>query len=290
MNKVSGNGRALKVWHLLEKILLKKNINYCVRFTEEPKQATAFVHELLGNEQTKVIIAVGGDGTVHEVINGLVGSTIPLGVIPAGSGNDFCRQLRIPLRSDKALERILRHEPKRIDLGRIDDKYFATVVGVGFDGQVALTTNRSKYKKILNIARMGGISYIIGVIKVLHAYKPMTVHLKIDHTELKLTKVWLIAIANSPFYAGGMAICPDAQNNDGLLDICIVQELTKRELLYLFPSVFKGRHINHPSVTIYRGKEIEIFSESPLLVHGDGEMIGQTPVNLTIEPNYLYVI
>lgn len=290
VNKTSGSGRALKTWDHIKNKLQKKNIPYRVHFTQQPNHATELVHELRRSEEPRAIIAVGGDGTIHEVINGLVGSTIPLGIIPAGSGNDFCRGMGIPLQYDKALERILKNEQKVIDVGRINDTYFATIVGIGFDGQVALETHHSKNKKLLNLAGIGSIPYIINVLKVLLYYKPTNVDLYIDSIKTTHQKVWLIAIANSPFYAGGMMICPDAKNNDQLFDICIVKGISRWEFLQIFPSVFKGEHIHHPSIITLKGKKLKILSSTPLTAHGDGEIIGNTPFKIMISPASISVL
>ncbi|MGM0878824.1 MAG: diacylglycerol/lipid kinase family protein [Bacillota bacterium] len=290
VNKVSGNGRALKIWYQIEKKLQEKNVYYCVHFTQKPKHATLLVQELISKEKVTVIVAVGGDGTIHEVINGLVGTNTPLGVIPAGSGNDFSRGLGIPLKHDKALERILSGKPKIIDIGFVNSTYFCTVAGIGFDGEVAHVTNASIYKKLLNLIRMGHISYIISAIKVLFQYKPMDISIMIDKKLYKFQKVWLIAVANLPFYGGGLVICPKAESNDGLFDICIVQGMSKWEFLRIFPLVFKGNHTSSPSIKIIKGKELEIYSPTPLMIHGDGEVIGQTPARISIEPCALYVI
>ncbi|WP_242281021.1 diacylglycerol kinase family protein [Bacillus cereus group sp. BfR-BA-01347] len=290
VNKVSGNRRALKIWHQVEKMLQEKNIYYCVRFTEQSKHATSLVQELINKKKATVIVAVGGDGTIHEVVNGLVGTNIPLGIIPAGSGNDFSRGLGIPLKPNKALERILKEKPKIVDIGYVNSTYFCTVAGIGFDGEVAQTTNVSIHKKLLNFIRMGQISYIISAVKVLFHYKPMDISLVIDKKLYKIPNVWLIAVANLPFYGGGLVICPEAESNDGLFDICIVQGMSKWEFLRIFPLVFKGNHTSSPSIKIIKGKELDIYSATPLLVHGDGEMIDQTPVRIKIEQSALYVI
>jgi YegS/Rv2252/BmrU family lipid kinase len=290
VNKVSGNGRALKIWYQIKKKLQEKNVNYCVHFTQEPKHATLLVQELIKKGKVSVIITVGGDGTIHEVINGLVGTNIPLGIIPAGSGNDFCRGLGIPLKHDKALECILSGKPKIIDIGIVNSRYFCTVAGIGFDGEVAQKTNVSIYKKLLNLVKMGKISYIISAINVLFHYKPNDISIMIDKKPYKIPKVWLIAVANLPFYGGGLVICPKAECNDGLFDICIVQGMSKLEFLRIFPLVFKGNHTTSPFIKIIRGKELEIYSSTPLLVHGDGEVIGPTPARIRIEPCALYVI
>lgn len=290
VNRASSSGRGLKIWNQIENILQQKNIRYDVLFTQQPNHATDLVKEIVRKKKAKAIIAVGGDGTVHEVINGLVGSTIPLGIIPAGSGNDFCRGLGIPLKYDKALKRILKDKRKVIDVGRINDKFFATVVGIGFDGQVAKETNKSQNKKILNLAGIGNISYIINVLKVLLYYKPTSVDLKIDSKQTKHQNVWLVAIANSPYYAGGMMICPNARNNDQLFDICIVQGISRWELLRIFPAVFKGKHIYHPNITTLKGKELEILSSPPMTAHADGEIIGKTPFKIMIFPLSLFIL
>lgn len=290
VNKASGNGRALKIWHQIEKKLQEKNVYYCVRLTEKQKHATLLVQELINKEKVTAIVAVGGDGTIHEVINGLAGTNIPLGIIPAGSGNDFSRGLGIPLKHDKALERILNGKPKIIDIGLVNSTYFCTVAGIGFDGEVAHATNVSIYKKLLNFVRLGQISYIISAINVLFHFKPMDISLMIDKKLYKIPKVWLIAAANSPFYGGGIAICPKAESNDGLFDICIVQGMSKWEFLRIFPLAFKGNHTSSPFIKIIKGKDLEIYSPTPLMIHGDGEIIGQTPARIRIEPRALYVM
>ncbi|MET3697831.1 YegS/Rv2252/BmrU family lipid kinase [Bacillus oleivorans] len=290
VNKVSGNGRALKVWSQIEKILQNEEISYSVFFTERPKHATLLVQEMIHKENVTAIVAVGGDGTVQEVINGLVGTNIPLGIIPAGSGNDFSRGLFVPLNHDKALQRILTGTPKIIDIGLVNSTYFCTVTGIGFDGEVAQKTNASQYKKLLNYVRLGQISYIFSALNVLIKYKPADISLIVDNKLYKIPKVWLIAVANFPFYGGGIAICPEAKNNDGVFDICIVQGMSRLEFLRVFPLAFKGKHTNSPYIKIIRGKEIIIDSQSPLVIHGDGEMIGQTPAQIKIEPNALYVM
>ncbi|WP_374722413.1 diacylglycerol/lipid kinase family protein [Peribacillus tepidiphilus] len=290
VNKVSGNGRALKIWYQIEQKLQEKNVNYSVRFTEKPKHATLLVQELIHKEKVTLIVAVGGDGTVHEVINGLVGTNIPLGIIPAGSGNDFSRGLGIPFNHEKALERILSGKPKMIDIGSVNSTYFCTVAGIGFDGEVAQNTNISIHKKLLNFVRMGQISYIISALSVLFRYKPKDISLMIDKKLYKIPKVWLIAVANLPFYGGGLVICPKAESNDGLFDICIVQGMSKWEFLRTFPLVYKGNHISSPSIKIIKGKELEIESSTPLLLHGDGEVIGQTPARIKMKPSAIYVI
>ncbi|MFT0824000.1 diacylglycerol kinase family protein [Bacillus swezeyi] len=291
VNKISGNGKALKIWNYIVKHLQEKHIEYQVRFTEAPNHATALVKELIKKEKPSVITAVGGDGTIHEVINGLLDANIPLGVIPAGSGNDFCRGLGIPLNYKKALKHLLKGECTTVDIGCLNSTFFSTVVGVGFDAEVAKVTNDSNYKKLLNCVRLGNLSYYASVLRVLFHYKPADIFLKIDSKHYQIQNVWLVAIANTPFYAGGLLICPNAKYQDGLFNICLVHGVSKWKFLKLFLYVFKGKHTAFSNVVnIYEGKEVEIYSVASLSAHGDGEIIGQTPARLKIEHNVLSVI
>ncbi|GAA0459455.1 diacylglycerol kinase family protein [Alkalibacillus silvisoli] len=289
VNQKSGSGRALKVWYHVESILWEREVDYEVSFTQSPNHATQLVQQII-NSKVKAIIIVGGDGTVHEVINGLQGSKTPLGIIPAGSGNDFCRGMGIPSHYKEALERILKNDKKLIDVGRINDKIFATIAGIGFDGKIAQVTSTSKFKRLFSVIKIGSIPYILNMFKVLLYYKPINVNLNIDTNHVKHEKVWLIAIANTPFYAGGMKICPEAKNNDDLFDICIVKGVSKWGLLRIFPSVFKGKHIDHPAVVTYKGKSLKIVSSNPMVAHGDGEVIGQTPFNIKVLPSLIYIL
>nr|WP_306798588.1 diacylglycerol kinase family lipid kinase [Oceanobacillus saliphilus] len=290
VNRFSGGGKASKILVHMENTLKEKDISYQVYVTNRQHHATDLARELSQKRETKAIIAVGGDGTVHEIINGMVGSDIPLGIIPAGSGNDFCRGMGIPLNYVHALERIFKDERKLIDVGSINNEFFATIVGIGFDGKVARETNQSQNKRILSLAGLGRISYIINVLKVLLYYQPTNVDLIMNQEQSNHQHVWLIAIANSPFYAGGMMICPGAKNNDQLFDICIVKGISRWQLLRIFPSVFKGKHIKHPSVTILKAKELEISSPTPMMAHGDGEFLGETPFKIMISPKTLCVL
>ncbi|QQK76082.1 diacylglycerol kinase family lipid kinase [Salicibibacter cibarius] len=287
VNKVSGNGRGLAIWKDVEKILAHKQLNYRVFFTSYPLHATEISKEI----KNGVIIVIGGDGTIHEVINGLKTSkNIPMGIIAAGSGNDFARALNIPMNTVEAFESILAGTERTVDIGRIGDKSCATVIGIGFDGKVAQTVNASKTKKWMRFLRLGRMSYIISVFKVLFNYKPANISIKIDDQTEEMTDVWLVAVANFPYYAGGMAICPNANGNDGYFELCVVHGMSKLQFIRTFPGVFKGKHISHPSIKMLTGKQIEISSSSAMIVHGDGEIIGQTPIKINIEEKALRVM
>jgi diacylglycerol kinase (ATP) len=289
VNKISGNGKGIKVWKKVEKLLEEKQVNYQVRFTEHPKHAVEIVKEL-SSETCDAVVAVGGDGTIHDVANGLIDSNIPIGIIPAGSGNDLARALDIPMDYKKAFERILIGKKRKMDVGKIGEEYCITVTGIGFDGKVAEVNNASKYKDLLNFIRLGDLSYGLSVLHVLFKYRPVNVQLKVDGKTLDFSNVWLIAIANTPNYGGGIKICPDACYHDGLFDICIVHSITKWDLLRTFPKAYKGKHASHPGVTMIKGKQVEVTSEWPMIVQSDGEVLTKTPVNVTIQKEALLII
>jgi diacylglycerol kinase (ATP) len=285
VNPVAGNGRGQKVWRQLKKVMDARQIPYRVLFSEQVGHAEELARRALLYSDVKSVIAVGGDGTVHEVGNGLVGSIMPMGFIPAGSGNDFALAHQIPANPGQALERILQHQVRRVDTADIDGKTMIGFAGIGFDGRVAEAVNLSSYKRWL-----GKLNYIWGALRVLRSFEPAQVSVSIDGKKIDVGGVWLIAVANNPYYGGGMKICPSAVNDDGKLDICCVNNLSRHQFLKIFPTVYKGGHIHHPSVTMRQGKKIIIHSNPRMVIHADGEVIGETPLTVTVRPQSLSIL
>ncbi|MFL1673265.1 diacylglycerol/lipid kinase family protein [Paenibacillus dendritiformis] len=291
VNRISGNGKGIKTWRKIEPLLQNKQVHYKVEFSDSPSHAALLVRQyMIEHDKMKAFVIVGGDGTIQSVAHEIAESNIPLGIIPAGSGNDLARGLHIPLNAKKALEYLLTGTTKKIDIARIGSKCYTTVVGIGIDGKVAQTVNLSRYKKWFNHLKMGNLSYIFSFIQVLLRYKPANVHITVDGKEMIFSDVWLIAVANLPNYAGGMKICPEACYTDGFFHICIVQGTSRWTLMKIFPDVFRGNHIFHPAVTTLRGRKVEVYTESPMIAHGDGEMIGETPLEVTVYQDAIHVI
>lgn len=290
VNKMSGNGKGMKIWKRVESLLRKLQIDYLVEFSVSPIHAADLVRQMSNKQKVKVLAVVGGDGTVQSMIHALVGGNIPLGIIPAGSGNDLARGLKIPLNPEKALHYLLTGETKKIDIVQIGDRYCMTVVGIGIDGKVAQTVNQSRYKKWFNFFKLGHLSYVLSLFQVLLHYRPVKATITVDGKEWVFPEAWLIAVANFPNYGGGMMICPGACYHDGEFHICIVDGLTRWGLLRIFPAVFQGKHISHSGVTLLKGKTIEVNSESPMPTHGDGEIIGETPIKISVLQEAIPVI
>jgi YegS/Rv2252/BmrU family lipid kinase len=290
VNPVSGSGKGKNTWLKLEPVLRVRQINYSVYFTKGPKDAIAIVKEVLTDTKLKAIVAVGGDGTVHEVAQELIGTDIPLGYIPAGSGNDFARALKISNNSTKALERILSFQPCKIDVGQINQIYFINGAGIGFDGAVAKLTNDTKRKRWLNHLRLGRFIYLVNALKILYTFRPTNLMLTIDGQSYFFYNVWMVAVSNIPFYGGGMMICPKANQSDGFLDICIVKDINRFQFLMNLTKVFQGKHVNQLGILMKRAKEICIKSQDPLPVHTDGEFYRNSPVLIKVLDRVLHVL
>ncbi|MDR7077745.1 YegS/Rv2252/BmrU family lipid kinase [Neobacillus niacini] len=300
INPKARNGYCLNVWKKVESKLIDDNIPYLAFFSEYHGHAIKLAAQIAkSNNEQKVIIAVGGDGTINEVMNGIVKyNNITLGFVPGGSGNDFSRGFHIPTNPEEAIEVILRHmeiDAPLMDIGKVtmkDDSehYFINNMGAGFDALVSYEVNRSKMKAWLNKLSLGRLVYVYFLLKKLFSYKCSTIDLSIDGSRHILEQTWFVTVSNQPFYGGGMKIAPEAVPDDGLLDITIVHNLSRLKLLLVFISVFWGKHVHFKEVKSFRGKMVTIQSSDSLFVHADGEDIGFTPLNINVQTKTLKVL
>ncbi len=238
------------------------------------------------------LIAVGGDGIVHEVVNGLIaaggeGPTPPLGVVPLGSGNDFVKMLGTPPHQPAlAIQRILNAEPRQVDVGRVTRYvgaggpagvwHFTNGVGVGFDAQVAQHASRIK--------RLRGVAlYAWGIVKALRELRSPRMRVVVDGREIADRPLILTTISNGPCHAGSFWLCPGALVDDGELDILIADARPRPALIRLLPRVLKGKHLSAPGVQLLRGRRVTVRSEEPLAIHADGEVVAEWVQELEIE-------
>ena len=226
----------------------------------------------LRNESVTGVIALGGDGFIHEVIQHLVSRNLPLGVIPCGTGNDFARSLGIhQLSFEKQLEVIGNPITKSIDLGLVGKSWFAAILSSGFDALVNERANLMTWPK-------GRMKYNIAMIEKLIALKSHPYRIRLDQSEIHI-EATIVTVANGASYGGGMKVCPEASLEDGLFDVMVLGKVSRFELLKVFPKVYRGTHVGHPAVTFYRCSEIEIdgFGSS----FADGEPVSQLPLTAT---------
>ena len=290
VNEKAANGRAQKVWKQVKKELEEKDINYRSFQTKYPKHAEELARQLcsLHKNTMEAIIVVGGDGTLHEVVNGLVDHpTVKIGFIPAGSGNDFSRGFQTPKSPLEALSFTMKKKQssgKRFDIGKVmvngqrKKEYFVNNIGTGFDAEVCKLTNESKMKKYFNKIGLGSLAYVGAVMRLLFTYKLTNIIVEMDGRICRYEKVWFVTVSNQPFYGGGMKIAPKANPTDGCLDVTIVHNLSRLKLLFMFVTVFFGKHTGFKEVVQYKGKKVSIKSDDNMLVHADGELIGHLPL------------
>jgi len=241
------------------------------------------------------LIVVGGDGMVNLGTNLVVGTTVPLGVVPSGTGNDMARGLGIPHHSTEAsieaLIAALAKPPRLIDTGRIeytDDesgepatRWFACVLSAGFDATVNERANRMQHPK-------GASRYLLALVLELARLKPIAYRLGLDGQE-KPIEAMLVSIGNNVSLGGGMKVTPDALVDDGLLDVLVVRPLSRLAFLRIFPRVFRGTHVTDRRVSIDRAKVVTL--DSPTAVaYADGERIARLPVTVTVDPKSLRML
>jgi diacylglycerol kinase (ATP) len=282
VNPIAGKGRAKTIVPLIEDICGKSKIEYTIKYTMGPKHEVALA-KLGIQEGFERIVSVGGDGTLNEVVNGIAGSQAVLGVIPAGTGNDFVRTVYPHTDIKKIIHDIIHGEVQEIDLAKCNDTYFINIGSGGFDAQVALESEKTK--KIFS----SEIAYIIAILKTLIFYKGIRMKVLIDGKVFEKNTM-LVAVANGKYYGGGILPAPKADITDGIFDVCFVENMSRIKMLVLLPKYMKGKHESIKGVSFYRGKNISITSEIQFGVNIDGEVSLMKEVNFSIIPKGIKII
>ena len=278
-NPTSGRGKGAKVLSIIENFLRVSNEIFSSIATKSLEQSLLLLAESIKDYPHAKIIVIGGDGMVHAAINNAREN--PIGLIPAGTGNDFARALGLPLDDPiESIKKVLSAEVEEVDLGKVGDEYFAAICSTGFDSIVNERANKLKWPT-------GKMKYNIAMLLELPRFKPRSYEIVIDGKKMQ-TQAMLIAIANGLSYGGGMKVCPTAEIHDGLLDVMILTPVSKFEFVRIFPSVFKGLHVTHPAVTIHQGRTVHISADA--VAYADGERIGTLPIDVSISPNQLRVL
>jgi YegS/Rv2252/BmrU family lipid kinase len=284
VNLTAGDGKCRKMWGQVEKLLSTRGVDYTAFFTEHAGHATPLA-KVASEQGYNVVVSMGGDGTLNEVVNGIYGQDVTLGLIPAGSGNDFVRSFGYKSGDlEAACNLLLTTQPRKIDVGTVGSKYFINVAGAGFDAEVGHMANvwGKKYFP-------GYSAYVASILRQLLAFSPQELTIQLDGESIS-TRAWLVAVANAQFFGAGLQIAPQADVEDRLFDVCIIHATSKLELLRVLPSVFKGQHVNHPAVQIRRAADVSIDGTAALVSQADGEIIGNLPVAFKIAQKQLSVL
>ena len=263
VNLIAGQGRCKELYPQVKMELDRRRIQYDLHFTNEPMEAIDVAK--MGIEAGfSHIVAMGGDGTVNEIANGLVGSDATLAVISAGTGNDFIRMLGIPGNPMQAIDTLLDGTTRTMDLGQVgDDRYFVNGLGIGLDAQVA--------RDVLKMERLRGASaYIAAAVRQVFRFRAFPVTLSTPDEQFELTCL-SVGIANGIYAGGGFRLAPKADIDDGLIDISALGDYPKLERLFRLPKVRAGKHIDWKNVTYRQATEVAISSPKKLIAHVDGE-------------------
>jgi diacylglycerol kinase (ATP) len=276
INPVAGQGKGATVGTYVAGWLTQRKILYTI-VTGNSSIALAdhlslFIEK---NPDCKGVIAVGGDGLLHIILQRVTPAQIPFTIVPAGTGNDFARTLGWDLEEfDRQLSAVTSTEPTAIDLGLVDGEWFGAILSTGFDSVVNEKANTLQWPK-------GPMKYNAAIAMELARFKPRHYEITLDDRTIS-TEAMLIAVSNGRSYGGGMLVCPNANISDGMFDVMVLHPVSKIEFIKVFPRVFAGTHISHPAVEIVRSKSVTI--ESKAIAYADGERIGQLPVSAECIP------
>lgn len=288
-NPAADRGRAASLIPKIESVFNSRHINYQLTVTKAPLQAKELAEKAVA-QKYKVVVAAGGDGTVNEVINGLANSQTALGIIPIGSGNDFSKMLVLrPGDLEYNINILLSHKVKKIDLGLLNGRYFINVAAMGFIGRI------NQYSKTSPKILKGFSMYLYSVLKVLLDYYPHHFQITAKDQNDKIlrfdSKFTLCSIGNGRYQGEGFRINPDSEIDDGLLDVCLVDPVSRIYVLRMLSKVMQGTHGQLPEVKMFRVKEITIKSDRAIPLHIDGEPVyDQSVLKIKIAPKALNII
>jgi YegS/Rv2252/BmrU family lipid kinase len=301
INPRSGNGRTGRARQKILNALASVASSLTVGFTNRPMDAAALTQQAL-LDGFELIVAVGGDGTINETVNGFFKNGAPinaeaqLALISYGTGGDFRRTFGIGESLEANIKRIADGSAQPIDIGRLsfltDEgktaiRYFNNIASFGMSGDVVRRVNRAQLSKLLG----GRFAFRFASMRSAIGYKNRPVRLKIDGVVDEVMTVSTVAICNGQYFGGGMKVAPDAVPDDGLFDVVIMGDAPKREMIKAMGKIYTGEHIHHPSIRVVRGRSVIATpiaaTGAPVYLDVDGEAPGQLPAQFEILPKVL---
>jgi diacylglycerol kinase (ATP) len=278
VNPKAGFGAAASLATQVVGFLQSRGIAYRMISASSAAETKSLVRQSLQSGETTRLLSVGGDGLFHLLLQFAVEFQVALAITPGGTGNDFYRTLGwLDYELADYLEHLISTEPTLVDLGVVDGEYFGAVLSSGFDSVVNERANRMRWPK-------GPAKYNAAIALEFPKFKALDFKIFADEKVLEV-EAMLIAIGNGQSYGGGMRVCPNADLQDGLLDVMILHPVSKLEFIKVFPTVYKGTHIEHPQVEVIQARQVRI--ESSAIAYADGERIGQLPVQVESLPQSL---
>jgi len=294
VNPVAGARSTRRKWPIISRLMERIGLSFDFAYTEGVGHAMELAR-LAASDGYRYLVAVGGDGTVNEVTNGILHSTnaktTVLGVVSTGTGSDFARSAGLARDYAIACANLTSSKRLTIDVGVVEyqrdgkrqERFFVNSAGVGFDAAVVKETER--LPKFFG----GTIPYVAGMLRTLVFYRNKEIVLKVGDEEER-HRVLNVAVANGNYCGGGMRIAPEAKLDDKLLDVVVFGDMSKFEILKEFPTIYKGTHINHPKVSMKKATNVAIESAEPMLVYADGELLGECPAAFRVVPAALSLV
>jgi diacylglycerol kinase (ATP) len=287
-NPVSGQKKARTLAPKLEQSLSESGAPVTLYWTRGRGDAEILARRAIERGATR-LLACGGDGTVHEVVNAIMLAGSPpdtaLGILPLGRCNDLSAALGWGGPQSVSADALLKGTPRFIDVGCAGGRYFTTVATLGFDSAIAAYVDQGRAPSFFR----GTSAYMYGILAQLYSYRDIPVTIQDEKWDFQ-GPLFLMAIANSSTYGGRLKIAPSAKIDDGMLDICLVPSVSRWEVLKILPRAFSGSHVNHPAVSMRSTKSVGIESEYPTWIWADGEPLTQTPTTIEVLPKSLAVL
>ena len=271
INPIAGKGKTLLIAETIKSICEQEHLDYIIHYTKNKQDATIIAKQYSNTLEQTIVYSVGGDGTLNEVVNGLALGTSMLGIIPAGTGNDFAKSLydyKQPIIT--------------VDLGKVNNKYFLNIVSWGIDANIANNVDIMKEKNIPS-----NMVYYASILYTLFKYQGCDISINSEGWQNGIT---LLAVCNGKSYGGGISIAPNAKIDDGYLDIYLVDKLSKIKILFLLTELLKGNHEKYSCVHHLKARNIKISSNQPIICNIDGEMIKDNTFNVSIMENGINVV
>lgn len=284
VNPTAGGGRAGQLAFDVLTRLRTHRLDVAVLAGRDAAEALGLARRAVA-QGTPALVALGGDGMVHLAVQAVAGTDTPLGIVPAGTGNDFAATLGLPRRDPMAAVDVIARElaggGREVDAARAAGKWFASVLGAGFDSRVNDRANRLTWAG-------GRLRYNLAILAELGVFRPLEFRISLDGVP-EHTQAMLVAVGNGRSYGAGMQITPNAELDDGLLDVTILHPVSKAEFLRTFPRVYRGTHLDHPAVDSRRARVVELDSPG-VNAYADGEFLSALPVTCECVPKALRVL
>ena len=280
VNGTSGSGAGEEVFTRISTLLQEKNISFHFDRTEAPGHASVLASRAVESGE-KEIVCIGGDGTISEVVNGLAGRFVTLYFVPCGTGNDFVKVLNLPKDPVEAFAAQLAGTPRRIDAGRLNDRYFINVSGSGFD--VEVLRQAARFKRL----GKGILPYLLGIFAALKNFRALPVEIVLNGKTVK-QEVTIFSVGNGCWIGGGMKAVPHAQPDDGLFDVVVADRFSRLAILRMLAKFIPGKHTSLPGIREFRCREIT-FRCPGMVLDVDGELVPMDEARYEIIPGALEV-